>query len=146
MLGLNILFLLIDTIGELGRIYSVGDVVFVGGSLIKHGGHNVLEPAAHAKPILVGPNMQNFKDSYALLSKVGACKMINNSAELTKEVLDIVGNDERRLQMGAASLQVIKENRGAAVRSIEYLQDLLTLTTVDSKVEASLSYKYQKSA
>ena len=97
----------------------------------------MLEPAAHAKPILVGPNMQNFKDSYALLSKVGACKMINNSAELTKEVLDIVGNDERRLQMGAASLQVIKENRGAAVRSIEYLQDLLTLTTVDSKVEAS---------
>lgn len=87
-------------------------MVFVGGSLIKHGGHNVLEPAAHAKPILVGPNMQNFKDSYALLSKVGACKMINNSAELTKEVLDIVGNDERRLQMGAASLQVIKENRG----------------------------------
>ena len=81
----------------------------------------MLEPAAHAKPILVGPNMQNFKDSYALLSKVGACKMINNSAELTKEVLDIVGNDERRLQMGAASLQFIKENRGAAVRSIEYL-------------------------
>lgn len=129
--------LLIDTIGELGRIYSVGDVVFVGGSLIKHGGHNVLEPAAHAKPILVGPNMQNFKDSYALLSKLGACKMINNSAELTKEIFDIVGNDEKRLQMGAASLQVIRENRGAAVRSIEYLQDLLTLTTVDSKVEVS---------
>ena len=66
--------LLIDTIGELGRIYSVGDVVFVGGSFINHGGHNVLEPAAHAKPILVGPSMQNFKDSYSLLSKVGACK------------------------------------------------------------------------
>lgn len=105
--------LLIDTIGELGRIYSVGDIVFVGGSLIKHGGHNVLEPAAHAKPILVGPNMQNFKDSYALLSKVGACKMVNSSAELTKEVLEIAGNDARRQQMGAASLQVIKENRGA---------------------------------
>lgn len=129
--------LLIDTIGELGRIYSVGDIVFVGGSLIKHGGHNVLEPAAHAKPILVGPNMQNFKDSYALLSKVRACKMVNSSAELIKEVLEIAGNDVRRQQMGAASLQVIKENRGAAVRSIEYLQDLLTLTTVDSKVEAS---------
>lgn len=126
--------LLIDTIGELGRIYSVGDVVFVGGSLINHGGHNVLEPAAHAKPIIVGPSMQNFKDSYSLLSKVGACKMVSGVPELTKEMLDIIQNDERRAKMGAASLQVIKENRGAAVRSIEYLEDLLRITTVPATV------------
>lgn len=125
--------ILLDTIGELGRIYAVGDVVYVGGSLSKHGGHNVLEPAAHAKPILVGPNMQNFKDSYALLSKVGACKMVNNVSELTKEMLDIISNDERRQKMGAASLQVIKENRGADVRSIKYLKDLLELTSVPAK-------------
>ncbi len=128
--------LVIDTIGELGRIYSVGDVVFVGGSLINHGGHNVLEPAAHAKPILVGPSMQNFKDSYSLLSKVGACKMVSGVPELTKELLDIVQNDERRAKMGAASLQVIKENRGAAVRSIEYLEDLLRITTVPATIMA----------
>ncbi|EJW96573.1 3-deoxy-D-manno-octulosonic-acid transferase [gut metagenome] len=78
--------LLIDTIGELGRIYAVGDVVFVGGSFSNTGGHNVLEPAAHAKPIIVGPSMQNFKDSYALLSKVKACKMVNNTTELTNEL------------------------------------------------------------
>lgn len=125
--------LLIDTIGELGRIYAVGDVVYVGGSLSRHGGHNVLEPAAHAKPILVGPNMQNFKDSYSLLSKVGACKMINNVTELTSEMLDIIGNDERRAKMGAASLQVIKENRGADVRSIKYLKELLDLNAVPAK-------------
>lgn len=124
---------LIDTIGELGRIYAVGDVVFVGGSLCKTGGHNVLEPAAHAKPIIVGPNMQNFKDSYSLLSKVGACKMVNNVAELTSEMLDIIGNDQRREKMGAASLQVIKENRGADIRSIHYLKDLLDLTMVPSR-------------
>lgn len=53
--------LLIDTIGELGRIYAVGDVAFVGGSLIKHEVMCiVLEPAAHGKPILVGPSMSNF--------------------------------------------------------------------------------------
>ena len=126
--------LLIDTIGELGRIYSVGDVVFVGGSLINHGGHNVLEPAAHAKPILVGPSMQNFKDSYSLLSKVGACKMVSGIPELTKELLDIINDDKRRAKMGAASLQVIKENRGAAVRSIEYLEDLLRITTVPATI------------
>ncbi|MBR5797039.1 MAG: tetraacyldisaccharide 4'-kinase [Phascolarctobacterium sp.] len=128
---------LLDTIGELGRIYAIGDVVFVGGSLCKTGGHNVLEPAAHAKPIIVGPNMQNFKDSYSLLSKVGACKMVNNVAELASEMLDIIGNDERREKMGAASLQVIKENRGADIRSIHYLKELLDLTSVPSREYAS---------
>ena len=125
--------LIIDTIGELGRIYAVGDVVYVGGSFSNTGGHNVLEPAAHAKPILVGPSMQNFKDSYALLSKVKACKMVANQGELTSEFLDILANDERRAAMGAASLQVIKENRGADVRSIGYLKELLDLTAVPSR-------------
>lgn len=121
--------LLIDTIGELGRIYAVGDVIFVGGSLVHHGGHNVLEPAAHAKPILVGPSMENFKDSYSLLSKVGACRMIKNTAELTQATLQIAKDDALRQKMGDASIQVIKENRGAAIRSINFLQNLLELNT-----------------
>ena len=125
--------LLIDTIGELGRIYAIGDVVFVGGSFSNTGGHNVLEPAAHAKPIIVGPSMQNFKDSYSLLSKVKACKMVNNNAELTNEFLDIIRNDARRQAMGEASIQVIRENRGADVRSIMYLKELLDLTAVPAK-------------
>lgn len=124
--------ILIDTIGELGRIYALGDVVYVGGSFSGTGGHNVLEPAAHAKPIIVGPSMQNFKDSYSLLSKVKACKMVNDQEELTREFLDILANDERRKQMGEASLQVIMDNRGADVKSIHYLKDLLELNTVPS--------------
>ncbi|MBQ0066695.1 MAG: tetraacyldisaccharide 4'-kinase [Phascolarctobacterium sp.] len=118
---------MLDTIGELGRIYAVGDIVFVGGSLATTGGHNVLEPAAHAKPILVGPNMQNFKDSYSLLSKVGACKMVQNVSELITETLDIVKNAERRKHMGDAALKVIHENRGADIRSIYYLKELMQL-------------------
>lgn len=125
--------LLIDTIGELGRIYSIGDVIFVGGSFSNTGGHNVLEPAAHAKPILVGPSMQNFKDSYSLLSKVKACKMVDTNDELTAEILDILGNDVRRAEMGEASMQVIRENRGADVRSIHYLKELLDIAAVPSK-------------
>lgn len=130
----NSQLLIIDTIGELGRIYAVGDLVFVGGSLIKHGGHNVLEPAAHAKPILVGPNMYNFKDSFALLSKIGACRQVKDSSELTAAILEICQDNDLRQKMGAASLQVICENRGAAVRSIEYLQELLHLTATESRV------------
>ena len=119
---------LIDTIGELGRIYAVGDAVFVGGSLIDHGGHNVLEPAAHAKPIIVGPSMSNFKDSFALLSKVGACVQIRDGQEMTAMFLKIFKDDALRKKMGDASLQVIRENRGAAVRTIGYLKELLELT------------------
>lgn len=128
--------LLIDTIGELGRIYAVGDIVFVGGSLIKHGGHNVLEPAAHGKPILVGPSMSNFKDSFALLKKSGACIQVEDEKGLTEEILKILADDELRQKMGEGSLQVIRENRGAAVRSIHYLTELLDLTATESRVNA----------
>lgn len=128
--------LLIDTIGELGRIYAVGDLVFVGGSLIRHGGHNVLEPAAHGKPILVGPSMSNFKDSFSLLRKSGACRQVKDEKELTVEMLAIIDNDALRENMGSASLQVIRENRGAAVRSIEYLVELLDLTATECRVNA----------
>jgi tetraacyldisaccharide 4'-kinase len=122
---------LIDTIGELGRIYAVGDIVYVGGSLKKgYGGHNVLEPAAHAKPILVGPDMLSFKDSYSLLTKAGACHTVYNANDLAKAFLEIAGDDVLRKQMGDASMQVIRENRGAALHTIHYLTDLLDKTTV----------------
>ena len=124
---------MLDTLGELGRMYSVADLVFVGGSLNKTGGHNVLEPAAHAKPVLVGPNMQNFKDSYALLSKVGACKMVKNGEELTAEILHILQDDELRDRMGKASFQVICDNRGADVKTIHYLKDLMELNAQPAK-------------
>jgi len=124
---------MLDTLGELGRLYSVADLVFVGGSLNKTGGHNVLEPAAHAKPVLVGPNMQNFKDSYALLSKVGACRMVKNGEELTGEILRILQDDALREKMGKASFQVICDNRGADVKTIYYLKDLMELNAQPAK-------------
>jgi tetraacyldisaccharide 4'-kinase len=117
--------ILVDTIGELGRIYAIGDVVFVGGSLIRHGGHNVLEPAAHGKPIVVGPNMFNFKDAYSLLSNRGACVTVNNQAELTAQLLRILSDDGVRAGMGAASYAVIEENRGAAGKSMAFLKEVL---------------------
>ena len=117
--------LMLDTIGELGRIYAIGDIVFVGGSLVRYGGHNVLEPAAHAKPILVGPSMEDFKDSYSLLSKAGACRMVADTDGLTEAFLEIAGDDNLRKRMGEASIQIIRENRGAALKTIHYLTDLL---------------------
>ena len=125
--------LMLDTIGELGRIYAIGDIVFVGGSLVRYGGHNVLEPAAHAKPILVGPSMEDFKDSFSLLSKAGACRMVSDTDGLTEAFLEIAGDDVLRKKMGDASIQIIRENRGAALKTIHYLTDLLNQKNLAGK-------------
>lgn len=119
--------ILLDTIGELGRLYALGDIVFVGGSLIEHGGHNVLEPAAHGKPILVGPHMFNFKDSYQLLTNCGACRMIKNGTEMLSVMEEILRDEVLREKMGRAALQVIVDNRGAAARSVVHLREVLVM-------------------
>lgn len=116
---------IIDTLGELGRLYAIADMVFVGGSIIVRGGHNVLEPAAHGKPILVGPNMNNFRDSYNLLNKNNACRTVANIEELTATLFEITQNDELRKDMGDNALKVVMQNRGATERTVEYLQALL---------------------
>lgn len=116
---------ILDTIGELGKIYSVGTVVYVGGSLIAQGGHNILEPAAHGKPIIVGPHMFNFKDTYALFSKRQACITVDDAAALTENVVELLNNEELRSHMSEETLAIIKENRGAARNSMIYLREIL---------------------
>lgn len=122
---------ILDTIGELGKVYSLGDIVFVGGSLIQHGGHNILEPAAHGKPIIVGPNMFNFKDSYFLFSNRGACVTVKDSRELTAQTLNILNNDEIRRAMSDETTAIINENRGASHKSAIYLKELLELSNTN---------------
>ena len=63
----NVLLIVLDTVGELASLYSVGVAAFVGGSLVAAGGHNVLEPALRGKPVLFGPHTENFRESAALL-------------------------------------------------------------------------------
>lgn len=114
----------LDTIGELGRLYSLGDIIFVGGSLVRTGGHNILEPAAHGKPILVGPHMFNFKEIYALLSSREACLMVKDGKTLTDTMLMLCKNKELRETMGQNCLDIIYENRGATQRNTEELRKL----------------------
>ena len=94
----------LDTIGELGRLYSLGDIIFVGGSLVKTGGHNILEPAAHGKPILVGPYMFNFKEIFALLHSRHACEQVKNGKELTDMVLRLCKDKNLSTEMGQTVL------------------------------------------
>lgn len=116
---------ILDTIGELGKVYSVGDVIYVGGSLIAHGGHNILEPAAHGKAIIVGFNMFNFKETHALFTKRNAVVTVQNSDELTKEVVRLFDDDTERHRMEAETLAICGENKGAARRSAVLLHEML---------------------
>mgnify|MGYP003618175213 CR=1 FL=1 len=115
---------ILDTIGELGRLYSLGDIIFVGGSLVKTGGHNILEPAAHGKPIIVGPHMFNFKEIFALLNSRHACKRVENGVELTKVVLELCDNRELANEMSKNCITLVHENRGATARNTKELRKL----------------------
>ncbi|WP_301859851.1 3-deoxy-D-manno-octulosonic acid transferase [uncultured Megasphaera sp.] len=116
---------ILDTIGELGRVYSLGDLIFVGGSLVHIGGHNILEPAAHGKPIVVGPNMFNFVEIFDLLSSRGACIMVRNEEEFVETCLDILIHPEKAERMKRSCLEIVQENQGATKKNLDALQHLL---------------------
>lgn len=115
----------LDTIGELGRIYSVGDVIYVGGSLIAHGGHNILEPAAHGKAIIVGYNMFNFKETHALFTKRSAVVTVEDGDALRCAAARLFTDAAERARMERETLAIVNENKGAARRSALLLHEML---------------------
>ncbi|MBR2179483.1 MAG: tetraacyldisaccharide 4'-kinase [Selenomonadaceae bacterium] len=118
--------IILDTIGELGKVYSIGDVIYVGGSLVTHGGHNILEPAAHGKAIIVGHHMENFKDTHALFKNRNACVTVNNPEELAVEAAKLFDNPDERLRLECETIAIVKENRGASRKSAVLLRNMLT--------------------
>ncbi|SEI82919.1 lipid-A-disaccharide kinase [Propionispira arboris] len=143
---------ILDTIGELGKVYSVGDVIYVGGSLIPHGGHNILEPAAHGKAIIVGNKMFNFKDTHALFSKRNACITVENQAQLGVSIENLFRDSVERCRMEQETLAIMKENRGAARKSAVLLHELLNaceqrqnsgIVKSTEKIENFQTYLYQ---
>ena len=118
--------IILDTIGELGKIYSIGDVIYVGGSLVTHGGHNILEPAAHGKAIIVGHHMENFKDTHALFKNRDACVTVNSPEELVEQVKKLFDDPARRRRLEEETIKIVKENRGASRKSAILLRKMLT--------------------
>ena len=116
---------ILDTVGELGRVYGLGDVIYIGGSLIPHGGHNILEPAAHGKAIIVGNQMFNFKDIHALFRNRNAVVTVSSGEELTRETLRLFGDAAERARLEAETLAIINENKGASEKSARILVDML---------------------
>jgi 3-deoxy-D-manno-octulosonic-acid transferase len=118
---------ILDTIGELAHLFQVATVVFVGGSLVTQGGHNILEPAVHGKPIVFGPHMENFAEiSATFLQNQGAIQ-VADAAGLTDAVARLFGDPVERARLGAAARALVEANRGARVRTLDAIAELLPL-------------------
>jgi 3-deoxy-D-manno-octulosonic-acid transferase len=114
--------LLLDTIGELAAVYSLADVVFIGGSLKPGaGGHNPLEPAAFAKPPVFGRSMDNFRDIAAALLESGAAIQVDSAADLSAAWAELLENAPRRAHMGLAAREIVERNRGATAATLHRL-------------------------
>ncbi|MEC9247393.1 MAG: 3-deoxy-D-manno-octulosonic acid transferase [Pseudomonadota bacterium] len=115
--------LIIDTIGELLACYSVCQLAFVGGSLVPHGGHNVLEPSRFGVPVLVGPHTENFEDEVELLSSVGALQIVHDENDIVDQVSYLFENGHKRTQLGKRGRQVIADQIGSLQRTEELICD-----------------------
>jgi 3-deoxy-D-manno-octulosonic-acid transferase len=119
---------ILDTIGELVSYYAVSDVVFVGGSLVRKGGHNILEPAAFGKPVFFGPFMHNFRDIAELFVSGGAGLVVRTPAELKKRVAQVLEGSTEVASLGLNAKKLIKQNCGATARTVDIIGKLLLVS------------------
>jgi 3-deoxy-D-manno-octulosonic-acid transferase len=115
----------LDTIGELAQLFQVGTLVFVGGSLVDAGGHNILEPAVFGKPIVFGPHMQNFAEIARTFLDNGAALQVRDGRELAGTLLELLGDPVRRASLGAAARALVEANRGARGKSLAAIAQVL---------------------
>ena len=116
--------LLLDSIGELASIYSLGDIAFVGGSLVPRGGHSILEPAQYGVAILVGPHTENFRDIVELFRTQDAVRTVN-PVDLSRAFTDLLANEAERRALGHRALETLRSQRGATQFTMDQLRGLL---------------------
>jgi len=121
----------LDTIGELASLYQFADLAFVGGSLIPKGGHNVLEAAQFGLPILVGPYTENFRDIIGIFQRAQALCVVETET-LAPTLLELLGDDAKREQMGNRAFQVMQAQQGATERTVEALISLLSRSSASA--------------
>jgi len=117
--------LLLDTMGELAQAYPFATVVFVGGSLVPTGGHNVLEPGVAGRAVIVGPHMENFQEIADEFRKAGALVQIGHAAELGPAVVRLLKEPRERERLGERARALIEGNRGALRATVEALAELV---------------------
>mgnify|MGYP000888316817 CR=1 FL=1 len=115
---------ILDTIGELYAAYRHATLVFVGGSFTRRGGQNILEPAAQGKPVLFGPNMQNFRDSVQVLLGRGGIQ-VSDPDHLARTALDLLDRPARLAELGAMARNAVLSVGGASRRNVDEMIRLL---------------------
>jgi len=119
----------VDAMGELLRFYAACDVAFVGGSLERIGGHNVLEPAALAKPVVFGPYTANFAEITERLLDCGAATRVRDALELESSLRELFRQPEQRDRMGRAGFELVRNGQGAVGRTLDLIESVLTEAT-----------------
>lgn len=113
--------LIIDTVGQLSKIYSYADIAYVGGAMGSNGLHNILEPAVFGVPIVIGKNYQNFPEAKTMIQQAGLTS-VTNKHDLSTVMQILLKNNEYREQEGLKNLNFVKKNRGAVVQIMTYLR------------------------
>jgi 3-deoxy-D-manno-octulosonic-acid transferase len=117
--------LLVDTVGELMQFYALADIVFVGGSLVPTGGHNLLEPASLGVPVLFGPNMTNFREIASLVKQYGAGCEVEDLKALLKGLRQLLDEPATRSTMGENGIRLLSENGGATALHMAVIEEVL---------------------
>jgi len=116
--------ILLDTMGELPRVFSKCSIAFIGGSLVPHGGHNILEPAYWGKPMIFGPHMSNFPFAEEFIEKSAALRVMNPH-DIADAVTDLLNNPEKADAMGRNARTIINDNTGAVNKALELVKGYL---------------------
>jgi 3-deoxy-D-manno-octulosonic-acid transferase len=114
--GADVEVFLGDSMGELTLFMGAADVAFIGGSLVPHGGHNLLEAAAQGVPVLIGPHMFNFAEISELFLRQQAALQVNSSTELAQQLIRWLSDASERSQFGERGRELVDRNRGALQR------------------------------
>jgi 3-deoxy-D-manno-octulosonic-acid transferase len=116
---------ILDTVGELADCYRAAAVVFVGGSLVPTGGHNMLEPALRRRPVLYGPHTSNFRESALLLETAGGAVAVKDALELEREMDRLLESPRLRREMGDAGFAAVAARQGAVVQTLALVERLM---------------------
>jgi 3-deoxy-D-manno-octulosonic-acid transferase len=120
--------LLVDTIGELSALYALGDIAFVGGSLVPCGGHNIIEPAQHGVATIVGNHTENFREIIGLFQSRDAVRIVG-PAELPLMLMQLLSDDAERQALGRRAAETLQSQRGATQKTLTELKKLLAGNT-----------------
>jgi 3-deoxy-D-manno-octulosonic-acid transferase len=117
--------LLLDTIGELSGVYRFADVVFVGGSIVPGGGHNILEPAVFGKVPVYGPSMENFREMSVKFLAADAAIQVKTPEDLGAAWSGLLRDPQRAARMGNSARELVDRNRGATLRVLRYIENAI---------------------